>query len=94
VSRSERLSSEMLSLYYVKTGSGQMIPLSTVIQVTYGSQANALSQFNQMNAATVSAVPAPGVTMGDAVAFLEAQTLPAGFSIDWLGESRQYVQEG
>ncbi|CFL88674.1 hydrophobe/amphiphile efflux family protein [Burkholderia pseudomallei] len=94
VSRSERLSSEMLSRYYVKTGSGQMIPLSTVIQVTNGSQANALSQFNQMNAATFSAVPAPGVTMGDAVAFLEAQKLPAGFSIDWLGESRQYVQEG
>ncbi|MDT2022567.1 efflux RND transporter permease subunit [Methylocella sp. CPCC 101449] len=94
VARADRLSPETLGRYYVKTGSGQLIPLSTVVAVTSGSQANRLSQFNQMNAVTFSAVPLPGVTMGDAVAFLQKQPLPSGYSIDWLGESRQYVLEG
>jgi multidrug efflux pump len=38
----------------------------------------------------------PGVTMGQAVDFLEAQTkdLPRGFSHDYLSDTRQYVREG
>src|SRR2546423_12812786 len=38
----------------------------------------------------------PGVTMGQAVDFLEkaAKDLPAGFSHDYLSDARQYVQEG
>jgi multidrug efflux pump len=94
VARAERLSSDMLNRYYVKTRGGKMVALSTVVRVSNGSQANALTQFNQMNSATLSAVAAPGVTMGQAVEFLQKQPLPAGYEIDWLGESRQYVQEG
>ena len=38
----------------------------------------------------------PGVSMGDAVAFLsaEAAKLPAGFSHDWQSDARQFTQEG
>src|SRR6185436_5002393 len=42
-------------------------------------------------------VPFPGRTIGEAVDFLKttaAQKLPEGFSYDFQGESRQYVQEG
>src|SRR5690242_21409289 len=41
-------------------------------------------------------LPMPGVTVGQAVDFLEgeARKLPAGFSHDYLADSRQYVQEG
>jgi len=41
-------------------------------------------------------VPMPGVAMGQAVDFLEAQaaSLPAGFSHDFLSDARQYVSEG
>src|SRR6202034_2223804 len=51
---------------------------------------------NQLNSATFQAVPMPGGTLGQAVDFLEAQakTLPAGFSHDYLSDSRQYVEEG
>jgi multidrug efflux pump len=47
-----------------------------------------------MNSVTLSAVLGPGVTMGQAVDFLRHQELPAGASIDWLSDSRQYVTEG
>jgi len=52
---------------------------------------------NQLNAATLSAAPAPGVTMGQAVAFLESaatKEMPRGFGIEYKGESRQFVKEG
>ena len=57
---------------------------------------NALTHYNQLNSATFQAVPMPGVTVGQAVDFLEgeAKKLPAGFSHDYLADSRQYVQEG
>jgi multidrug efflux pump len=47
-----------------------------------------------MNAATLSAVLMPGTTMGEAVDFLQSQQLPAGYEVDWLSDSRQYVYEG
>jgi multidrug efflux pump len=97
VPRELRLSAERLGQYYVKTRSGEAIPLSTLVTVTTETQPNALTQHNQLNAATLSAVPMPGVTMGQVVDFLRAQAaeiLPADFRYDFLAESRQYVKEG
>ncbi|MDR2856799.1 MAG: efflux RND transporter permease subunit [Novosphingobium sp.] len=89
-----RLTPDSLGRFYVKARSGDLVPLATVIKVDMRPQANRLPQFNQMNSATLSAVLAPGRTMGQAVAFLQAQQLPPGFQVDWLSDSRQYVYEG
>lgn len=97
VPRFERLAPDDLARFYVKTASGGSVPLATLVSIDSGVDPNALSQFNQMNAATFSAVPMPGVTMGQAVAFLEAtaqELLPTGVNHDYLAESRQFVQEG
>ncbi|MEI8393571.1 MAG: MexW/MexI family multidrug efflux RND transporter permease subunit [Rhodospirillaceae bacterium] len=97
VPRAERLTPESLSSYYVKTASGATVPLSSVITLDHEIDPNALTQFNQLNAATFSAVPMPGVTMGQAVEFLEgiaAEVLPPDFNHDYLSGSRQYVHEG
>ncbi|MDR0996375.1 MAG: efflux RND transporter permease subunit, partial [Zoogloeaceae bacterium] len=93
-SRADRQSPEALLRHSLKTASGAMVPLSAVARVRHGAQENQLTQFDQMNAAIFSAVPAPGITLGEAVAFLEAQPLPAGYLRDWQGQARQYVQEG
>ncbi|MDR1062356.1 MAG: efflux RND transporter permease subunit, partial [Azoarcus sp.] len=94
VSRDKRRAPEDLSGYYVRTRSGALAPLSTVVNVEMRPEANRLPQFNQMNAVTLSAVLLPGVTMGQAVDFLERQPLPPGAQIDWLSDSRQFVKEG
>ena len=94
VPRGRRLSPDSLGRFYVKAQSGQLIPLSTVAKVDIHPQANQLPQYNQMNSATLSAILAPGATMGQAVEFLQAQQLPPGFQVDWLSDSRQYVYEG
>jgi multidrug efflux pump len=94
VRQQDRLTAANLGRYQVRSRSGEMIPLSTVMKVEMVPGANRLLQFNQMNAATLSGVLKPGVTMGQAVAFMEAQPRAPGVTIDWLSDSRQYVQEG
>jgi multidrug efflux pump len=97
VPRSSRFTPDDLAQFYVPTASGAQIPLATIVAIKDEIQPNALTQFAQLNSATLQAMPAPGVTMGDAVKFLEAQAqqiLPPGFGYDWLSDSRQYVQEG
>src|SRR3546814_703699 len=77
------------------TRTDTLFPYTTLFRsVVMRPQANKLPQFNQMNAATLSAVLAPGVTMGQAVDFLKSQPLPVGTTVDWLSDSRQYVTEG
>ena len=93
--RDQRLTPESLALYHVRTAAGTQVPLSTVVSLSHGVEANALTQFNQMNSATMVAVPAPGVTLGQAVDMLKAETdaLPGSYQTAFLGESRQYLQE-
>ena len=96
VPRALRLTPESLSGYYVPSTSGQQIPLSTLVSVKTDTDPNALTHYNQLNSATFQAVPMPGVTVGQAVDFLEqqAKNLPKGFGHDYLADARQYVQEG
>jgi multidrug efflux pump len=96
VPRALRLTPESLGNYYVPTSTGNLVPLSTIVTIETSTNPNALTHFNQLNSATFQAVAMPGVTVGKAVEFLEerAKQLPAGFSHDYLADSRQYVQEG
>lgn len=94
--RHQRLTPAALAGHYIRTQDNVLIPLSTVVNITTQVEPNKLTQFNQQNAAIFQAIPASGVTMGQAVAFLEnvADSLPAGFSHDWQSDSRQFTQEG
>src|SRR5438105_1777595 len=96
VTRVDRLTPDTLTQYYVSAPSGQPVPLSNLVSLDVDTQPNSLTRYNQLNSATFQAVPMPGVTMGQAVDFLEkqAETLPAGFSHDYLSDARQYVREG
>ncbi|MCG5238265.1 multidrug efflux RND transporter permease subunit [Azospirillum doebereinerae] len=97
VPRAQRLTPEDLAQFYVATGTGAQVPLSTVVSIETATEPNALNKYNQLPSATFSAVPMPGVTIGQAVDFLEEQAraqLPAGFNHSYLSESRQYVTEG
>jgi len=92
----QRLTSQALTQQFVSTDQGSLIPLSTVVHLSEQVEPNKLTQFNQQNSATFQAIPAPGVSLGQALAFLEqvAVELPTGFSYDWQADARQYMQEG
>ncbi|TCM63751.1 multidrug efflux pump [Acinetobacter calcoaceticus] len=92
----QRMSAEALAQQFVRTTSGQLISLSTVVTTSIQVEPNKLTQFNQQNAATFQAIPAAGVSLGQALTFLEATMaeLPTGFSYDWQADARQYMHEG
>jgi hydrophobe/amphiphile efflux-1 (HAE1) family protein len=97
VPRDFRLQPDWIKRYEVKTSSGKMVPLSTVVDVRESVQPNALTSFQQLNSATLQGVPFPGRTIGEVITFLEGKAkeiFPESFTYDFQGESRQYVQEG
>jgi len=96
VARSFRLNPDQLGNYYVRAGNGGLVPLSTVASVRYEAQPQSLNRFQQLNAATITCVPKPGVTQGQALDFLNAKAkelFPEGYTVDYAGQSRQFVQE-
>lgn len=97
VPRDFRLTPEWLTRYQLRTAGGELVPLSTVATVSQSTQPNSLPTFQQLNSATLQGVPFPGHTLGEALAFLQDEAkkvMPEGFTIDYQGESRQFIQEG
>ncbi len=97
VSRGFRLTTDQLGDYYVSNGRGALVPLSSVAKTVRSTQPRDLRRFQQLNTATLSLLPRPGVSMGDALDWLNAETkrtFPEGYTVDYKGESRQYMQEG
>ncbi|ABA56732.1 Acriflavin resistance protein [Nitrosococcus oceani ATCC 19707] len=97
VDRRYRLDQEMLENYYIRTGAGELIPLATLISFEETVEPSKRVQFQQLNSLTVQGVMAPGVAVGEALAYLEdkaREIFPSAFSWDYAGESRQYTQQG
>ena len=97
VERGSRLTPEQLKQYYVRTGQGDLVPLATVISLEETVQPQQLKRFQQLNAVTISGVQRPGVTLGEALGVLENaadEVLPSGYSVDYSGQSRQFMKEG
>jgi hydrophobe/amphiphile efflux-1 (HAE1) family protein len=97
VPRVDRLTPDDMRRFYVKAGDGSAVPLSDLITLETDIRPVSLTQFNQLNAATFGALLMPGVSMGQAVEWLQQaarRTLPQGYSVDYKGEARQYVKEG
>lgn len=97
VPREFRDNPDWLTRFQVRTGSGEMVPLSTIATLGSTVQPNALTNFQQLSSATLSGVPFPGRTLGEALDFLVAQSkdiLPEGYTYDFQGDSRQLMQEG
>ena len=91
-----RLNADQVLDYYIKTSDGTAIPLSTVASLKTTTVPESLNHFQQINAATISGVAAPGVITGEALATLKEiadKTLPKGYTVDYGGLSRQFIQE-
>jgi len=91
-----RLNADQLRNYYISTASGGSIPLSTVAHLETTVVPESLNHFQQQNAATITAIPRPGLTTGEAIDALRqiaAKVLPEGYRIEYAGQTRQQVQE-
>ena len=97
VAREFRGNYHMLDDYYLHARSGELVPLSTLVTFQKEVEPSSRTQFQQLNSITLNGVMAPGVTLGNALNFLQSragQDFPRGFTWDYMGTSRQYVQQG
>ena len=97
VKRVERLTPDQLAQIYVKGSDNQLVPLSTFASLKTTTEPRQLNKFQQLNAVRIQGVIPPGVSLDQALRFLEEQSkaiLPQGFTVDYAGESRQLRTEG
>ena len=86
-----------LSQYHVRAANGKLIPLSTLVHFKTHTIPEALPQFDRINSATLTGIPAPGVSQGQALAYLKQLTdkyAPKTYNIDYAGDSRQFEKQG
>ncbi|HEX7969187.1 MAG TPA: efflux RND transporter permease subunit, partial [Stellaceae bacterium] len=99
-----RLNTDQLLNFYIKTRDGTPVPLSTVAQIKTRTIPESLNHFQQLNGATIQGVAMPGVAQADVLNYLndlaagriagkEDAKLPQGYTVDYGGLSRQYMQE-
>jgi multidrug efflux pump len=97
VAREFRGNYHMLDDYYLHARSGELVPLSTLVTFHKEVEPSSRTQFQQLNSITVNGVMSPGVTLGNALNYLQTQArkdFPRGFTWDYEGDSRQYVEQG
>jgi multidrug efflux pump len=97
VEQQYRLDASMIDNYYVEADSGEQVPLSNLVRFEDSVEPSKRSQFQQLNSVVLEGVPRPGVTLGDALAWLNqtaAESLPPAYSVDYKGESRQLMNQG
>jgi len=96
VEQESRLTTQQLNNYYIRAGNGEPIALSTVANIETKTVPQSINHFQQQNAATISGVMFPGVTLGEALKTIREiaeRDLPEGYTFDYGGQSRQFVQE-
>ncbi|MEO8075951.1 MAG: efflux RND transporter permease subunit, partial [Acidobacteriota bacterium] len=86
-----------LKQFYVRSGTGEMIPLESVVRVSESTAPQVISHFNLFRSATINGSAAPGVSSGQALKQMEslaARTLPPGMSFAWSGLSLEESKAG
>lgn len=79
----------------VRTASGDMVPLEQLVRVEELSSPPQLYHYNRYQSATVSAALAPGRTIGEGIAVMEAaaaKVLDETFSTTLTGASRDFAE--
>lgn len=93
----DRAAPDDLNALFVRNASGEMAPVSEFVQLKriYGPQA--VTRFNLFNSASVNGAAAPGYSTGDAIRAVQevsATALPANYTIDFSGLTREEISAG
>jgi len=81
-----------IGLFYVRNANGDMVPLSTLVDLRKSSGPEFVTRFNEYRGVEIFAVPAPGYSTGQAMAAVAAvanQVLPRDMGYAWNGMSYQ-----
>jgi multidrug efflux pump len=89
----DRLNPDQVLDYYVHSGDGSLIQARTIASLKHSVVPETISHFQQLNSATIAGVT--GASEADALKYLRDtlnQVAPSGYTADYSGESRQFMQ--
>ena len=92
-----RIKPEDIGTYYVKNRTGDMVPLSAVVNTKYVIGPDLVTRFNNYPSIAINGAPAPGVSSGNAlkaIAEVATEVMPSGYGFEWAGEAREEVSSG
>ncbi len=92
---SMKLTKEQLGQIQIQASNDTLVPLSAIVTFDTQSVPLSLNRFQQLNSATISAVPSPGVSQGQAVDYLQGLSkteLPKGYTHEYSGSARQFLE--
>ncbi|MCR5757509.1 MAG: multidrug efflux RND transporter permease subunit [Selenomonas sp.] len=87
-----RSETEALKFTYVRNNKGAMVPLDSLLTPRLSTSTAVISRFNGARSISIQGSVAEGYSSGQAIAAMEEvvrEKAPAGFSIDWSGQSRE-----
>lgn len=93
--RQERSAPSDIRSLFLKAGSGEMVSLDNLVKMEESVSPPAIYRYNQSYSATISATPAAGVSLGEAIKEMDGiakGVLPAGFRTTLAGQSRDYSE--
>jgi len=82
--------------YAVRSGAGDMVPLSTLVTIKPALAPPSIDRFNMYPSVSIRGQAAPGYSSGQAMTAMAelAQELPVGYGFSWAGQSRQALETG
>ncbi|GAB3280868.1 efflux RND transporter permease subunit [Parahaliea aestuarii] len=92
---SQRSSPDDIRNVFVRGDQGELVQLANLLSLESVASIPALHRYNRMRAVTIEGSLAPGVALGDALAFLEnvaRSELPVSAKVDYKGESLNYKE--
>ncbi len=87
---------ENLNLFFVKSSTGTMVPVTAMGTTSYTTGTGTIKRFNMFNSATINGEAAHGYSSGQAMAVLEElvrEHLPSNIGVEWSGLSYQEKRE-
>ncbi len=94
---SYRTTVEDISRLYVRTQTGDMVPLSTLINVKEVVGPETITHYNLYRSTEIDGDSKPGYSSGQAIQAMEelaAEILPEGMGYEWSGTSYQEIKAG
>jgi len=83
-----RMSAGDLRSYYVRSGSGQMVPLDNLVKITPSSGPPVINHYNLFRSVEIDGSPAPGFSSSEGLAAMEQlakKSMMPGMSYQWTG---------
>jgi multidrug efflux pump len=97
LSDEQRVAKEDIKTIYVRSQYGQLVQLSSVVDMRERGAAKELNHFNRLRSSMISANIAPGYTLGQALDFMKqtaTELLGQEFAWDLDGQSREFNDSG